>query len=54
MNDLFNVKNKTVLVTGSTRGIGRYFAEGFKNAVAIVYGTGSSQESIKKFDGSGI
>lgn len=54
MNDLFNVKNKTVLVTGSTRGIGKYFAEGFKNAGAIVYGTGSSQESIKKFDGSGI
>ncbi|TGK28021.1 SDR family oxidoreductase [Leptospira gomenensis] len=54
MNDLFNVKNKTVLVTGSTRGIGKYFAEGFLKAGAVVYGTGSSEESIKKFEGTGI
>ncbi|MBM9576790.1 SDR family oxidoreductase [Leptospira sp. 201903070] len=54
MNDLFNLKNKTVLVTGSTRGIGKYFAQGFKEAGAIVYGTGSSEESVKKFAGTGI
>mgnify|MGYP001382137522 FL=1 len=38
MNDIFDVKDKIVLVTGSGRGNGEAIAEGFLTRGAIVYG----------------
>ncbi|MBI3395167.1 MAG: SDR family oxidoreductase [Spirochaetia bacterium] len=38
---------KTVLVTGASRGIGRALAFGFRNAGAVVYGTGTKPESVE-------
>lgn len=35
------------MITGASRGIGRALAEGFRDAGAIVYGTGSKPESIE-------
>lgn len=52
--DLFNVKDKTILITGASRGIGRSFAEGFLQAGAIVYGTGTRQESITWMEDTAI
>ncbi|MCB1192418.1 MAG: SDR family oxidoreductase [Leptospiraceae bacterium] len=52
--ELFNVKNKIVLITGATRGIGKSFAEGFRDAGAIVYGTGTKPESIEWMKSAGI
>lgn len=52
--DLFSVKDKAVLITGASRGIGRALAEGFSNAGAIVYGTGSKPESIAWTSGTSI
>lgn len=43
---LFNVENKTILITGASRGIGKSLAIGFRDAGAIVYGTGSKPESV--------
>ncbi|EPG73271.1 KR domain protein [Leptospira fainei serovar Hurstbridge str. BUT 6] len=54
MRNIFDISGRTVLVTGATRGIGRQIAQGFKDAGAIVYGTGSSVESVKRLEGSGI
>lgn len=54
MKNVFDLTGKSVLVTGATRGIGRQIAQGFLDAGATVYGTGSSAESIKRLDGSGI
>ncbi len=45
--ELFSVKDKTVIITGASRGIGRRLAEGFRDAGAIVYGTGSRPESVE-------
>lgn len=50
----FSVKDKTVLITGASRGIGKAFALGFKEEGAIVYGTGSSENSISWMNESGI
>ncbi|MCB1173494.1 MAG: SDR family oxidoreductase [Leptospiraceae bacterium] len=52
--NLFSVKDKTVLITGASRGIGRALAEGFADAGAIVYGTGTRSESIAWTAGSAI
>lgn len=51
---LFDLKDRVVLITGSSRGIGRALAEGFREAGAIVYGTGSKPESIEWMNGTGI
>jgi 3-oxoacyl-[acyl-carrier protein] reductase len=50
----FSVKDKTVLITGASRGIGKAFALAFKEEGAIVYGTGSSEKSISWMKDSGI
>lgn len=44
---LIDVRGKTVLITGASRGIGRSMAEEFQKAGAVVYGTGSREESIE-------
>lgn len=44
--NLFSVKEKTILITGASRGIGKSLAIAFKDAGAIVYGTGTSDKSI--------
>lgn len=46
MTDLFSVRDKVVLITGSTRGLGRTFAEGFARAGARVVVNGRSKESV--------
>lgn len=38
MDNLFSIKNKIAIVTGSESGLGKAIAEGFKKAKAIVYG----------------
>ena len=54
MSNIFDIKGKTVLISGASRGIGRGFAEGFRNAGAIVYGTGSRPESVEWMQGTEI
>lgn len=44
------VEGKRVLVTGSTRGIGRTILDDFLEAGAIVHGTGTNPDVIKKFN----
>lgn len=51
---LFDVTNKTILITGASRGIGRSMAEEFSKAGAIVYGTGSKPESIEWMKEAGL
>lgn len=46
--NLFNVENKIVLITGSSRGIGYKLAEGFAKAGSIVIINGRNQESLLK------
>lgn len=48
MKNLFDVKNKIVLITGSTRGIGYSLAEGFAEAGSVVIVNGTTNESVKK------
>jgi 3-oxoacyl-[acyl-carrier protein] reductase len=51
---LFDLNGKTVLVTGASRGIGKALVEEFIRSNAIVYGTGSKEESIVWMKGTGI
>lgn len=46
MQDLFSVKDKVILVTGSTRGLGRAFAEAYANGGATVIINGRSEETV--------
>ncbi|MFO7659199.1 MAG: SDR family oxidoreductase [Bacteroidales bacterium] len=48
MNNLFSVKDKIVLVTGSSRGIGYSIARGFAQAGSVVIINGTSKESLEK------
>lgn len=48
MKNLFDVKDKIVLITGSSRGIGYSIARGFAEAGSIVVINGTSDESVKK------
>ncbi len=52
--NLFNIKGKSVLITGASRGIGKTLALGFRDAGAIVYGAGSRPESIQWMESEGI
>jgi 3-oxoacyl-[acyl-carrier protein] reductase len=54
VKNLFDITNRTVLITGASRGIGKALAEGFKEAGAIVYGTGSKENSIEWMNGTEI
>lgn len=45
-----SVQNKTVLVTGATRGIGRAISEAFQMAGAKVIGTGTQKKAAGPFD----
>ncbi len=51
---LFDLTGRAVLITGASRGIGKALAEGFRDAGAIVYGTGSKPESIEWMKSAGI
>jgi gluconate 5-dehydrogenase len=46
--DYFNVKDKVVLITGSSRGIGHTLASGFASAGSTVILNGTSQETLDK------
>ncbi len=48
MNDLFNVKGKVVLITGSGRGLGFAYAKGFAEAGATVVINDINKESVKE------
>jgi len=50
----FDVRNRTILITGASRGIGKALALGFQEVGAIVYGTGSKEESISWMSEQGI
>ena len=54
MKNLFDVTDKTILITGASRGIGKSLAEGFRDAGAIVYGTVTKPETIAWMKDSNI
>ena len=45
--NLFSVRNKIVIVTGASRGIGFELASGFSQAGAIVWGVGRSMKNFR-------
>lgn len=47
-NEVFDIKNKVVVITGGTRGIGLALAKGFIRYGAKVWIHGSKEESVKK------
>lgn len=51
---MFNLKDKVVLITGATGGIGGAIAQQMKNAGATVVVTGRSAEKLSAFDDSFI
>ena len=48
LEELFSVKDKIVLVTGGSRGIGEMIAEGFLSNGAKVYITSRKENDIKE------
>jgi 3-oxoacyl-[acyl-carrier protein] reductase len=52
--NFINVKDKVVVITGASRGIGKCLAEGFRDSGAKVHGTGSKPESVSWMEASGI
>lgn len=54
MKDAFSFQDRVILITGASRGIGRAMAEGFRDAGAIVYGTGTREDSIAWMQGNGV
>ena len=48
MHDIFDVKNKIVLITGSTSGLGLAFAEGLAERGAIVVLNGRNNEKLNE------
>lgn len=48
MQDLFSVKDKNVLITGSTQGLGLSMANGFVEAGAMVIINGRNQDKVNK------
>lgn len=48
MSDLFSLKNKHILITGSTRGIGRLLAQGVAEHSAEVIINGTNQEKAQQ------
>lgn len=47
VNEIFSVKGKIVVITGSTRGIGAAIAKGYKEAGATVWIHGRNEENTK-------
>ncbi len=41
-----DIRGKSILITGASRGIGRALALGMRDAGAIIYGTGTQPESV--------
>lgn len=48
MNKLFDLNNKTILITGSAGGLGKKFAEGLAEAGATIIINGRNEEKLKK------
>lgn len=49
MSDLFSVKDKVILITGSSRGLGACFASGLADHGAKVVINGTNQATVDKF-----
>jgi gluconate 5-dehydrogenase len=51
MRNLFSVKDKVILITGSTQGLGLAFAKGFAEAEATVVINGRNQDKVNQVVG---